>query len=124
MSQRIATRSVLSLAVLTAACSGTPATVDQITIANPSGYDLDVDVTGGERDRWLPVAIVEAESEDVVREVIDQGETWIFRFVHWGDQVGELTLSRGELERNGWRVEIPGEVEQRLEELGRSPPET
>jgi hypothetical protein len=93
--------------------------VERITVTNPTGYDLDVEVTGRDREGWLPVAIVEARTEDVAQEVIDQGEVWIFRFRHWGDPVGELRLSRAELERNGWRVEVPAEIEERLEQLGR-----
>jgi hypothetical protein len=93
--------------------------VERITIANPTGYALDVDVTSEDRSGWLSVAIVEARSEDVAQDVIDQGDVWIFRFVHWGDPVGELRLTRAELERNGWRVEVPAEVEVRLQEQGR-----
>jgi hypothetical protein len=104
-----------------AACSGPPARVDRITIVNPTGYDLDVDVAGRERGGWLPVAIVEARSERVAEEVIDQGEVWVFRFLHWGDPVRELSLTRAELEEAGWRVEVPGEVEERLQELERPP---
>jgi hypothetical protein len=107
--------------LLLAACSGPAATVDRITIANGTEYDLDVEVTGGDRGGWLPVAIVEARSEHAVREVIDQGEEWTFRFLHLGDPVGELSLSREDLEGSGWRVEVPEEVEQRLQELGRPP---
>jgi hypothetical protein len=113
------TRSLATFALFLASCSGPPPTVDRITLANHTGYDLDVDVTDGDRDHWLPVAIVEAGSEDVAQEVIDQGAVWIFRFLHWGDAVGELSLTRAELERNGWRVEVPGEVEEKLQQLGR-----
>jgi hypothetical protein len=121
MTRRIkrGTRTLLGLALLAVACSGPPPTVETITIANPTAYDLDVEVTDRDRDGGLPVAIVEAGSEDVVHEVIDQGEVWIFRFRHFGDPVGELSLTRGELERNGWRVEVPAEVEERLQQLGR-----
>jgi hypothetical protein len=104
-----------------AACSGPPSTVDRITIANRTDYDLDVDVAGRNREGWLPVAVAEARSEDVVQGVIDQGEVWIFRFLHWGDLVGELSLARAELERSGWRVEVPEQVEERLQQLGRPP---
>jgi hypothetical protein len=95
--------------------------VDRITIVNQTGYDLDVDVAGPERGGWLPVAIVEAHSERVAEEVIDQGEVWVFRFSHWGDPVGELSLTRAELEGASWRVEVPGEVEERLQQLARPP---
>lgn len=115
-------RSLVLLALLVAACSGRPPTVDRITIANPTGYHLDVHVSQDRRG-WLPMAVVEARSEDVTQEVIDQGEVWIFRFLHWGDPVGELSLTREALQQNGWRVEVPGEVEERLQQLGRPPSE-
>jgi hypothetical protein len=110
---------LVALVVVLGACSGPAPTVERITIVNPTGYDLDVEVTNRDRQGWLPVAIVEARTEDVAQEVIDQGEEWVFRFRHWGDPVGELSLTRAELERNRWRVEVPAEVEERLKELGR-----
>lgn len=104
-----------------AACSGSPQTVDRITIVNSTGYDLDVDVAGPEQGSWLPVAIADANSEELSEEVIDQGEVWVFRFVHWGDPVGELSLTRAQLVEEGWRVEVPEEIEKRLQQLGRPP---
>jgi hypothetical protein len=116
---KVRTRNLVALALLVAACSGPPPTVGRITIANPTGYDLGVDVTSQNRGGWLPVGIVEARSEHVAEEVIDQGKVWIFRVLHWGDPVGEFRLTRAELERNDWRVEVPAEVEERLQEMGR-----
>jgi hypothetical protein len=113
------TRSLAMLFLFVSSCSGPAPVVDGITIANPTAYDLDVEVTDEDRDGWLPVAIVEAESEDIVPAITDQGEVWIFRFRHFGDPVGELSFTRTELERNGWRVEVPAEVEDRLQQLGR-----
>lgn len=101
------------------ACSGPAPRVDQITVANPTDYDLEVHVTGKDREGWLPMIIVEARSEDTVRGVIDQGEVWVFQFRHLGDAIGESSLSREELERNGWRLEVPEEVEERLQQLER-----
>ncbi len=112
---------ILGLAVLLGACSGPPPTVDRIIIANPTEYDIDVEVTG--RDDWLPLTVVSAESEVVVQHVIDQGATWTFRFKHWGDSVGEVVRSRTELEASGWRVEMPSDIQERLQQLGRPPPE-
>jgi hypothetical protein len=109
------------IALLLVGCLGRPPTVDQITIVNSTNYDLDVDVTGREREGWLPVAIVKPRSENIVQEVIDQGEVWIFRFMQRGDVVGDLSLTRVELERSGWRVEVPEQVEERLQQLGRPP---
>ena len=112
-------RGLVVLTLLVAACSGSPSRVDRITIANPTEYDLDVHVTGRGRGPWLPLVIVEAQAEDVVREVIDQGDVWIFRFLHSGDVVGELRLDKTGLEQNGWRLEVPVEVGERLQQLGR-----
>jgi hypothetical protein len=99
------------------ACSGPAPTVDRITVANPTEYDLEVHVTGEERDGWLPMIIVEARSEDSVRGVIDQGDLWIFQFRYLGAAIGETSVSREELERSGWRVEVPEAVEERLPQL-------
>ena len=107
------------MALLLASCLGLPPKIDRISIVNPTGYDLGVEVTDRDRDGWLPVAIVEAGEEDIAQDVIDQGEVWIFRFRHWGDPVGELSLTSAELEENGWRVEVPSEVEERLQQMGR-----
>ena len=117
--RRARKRSLVALALLMASCSGPPPTVDRITISNPTAYEIDVEVTDRDRDGWLPVAIVQPRSEHVARDVIDQGEAWIFRFSHWGDPVGEFSPTRAELERSGWRVEVPAEVEERLQQLGR-----
>jgi hypothetical protein len=120
---RAGSRRMVVLAVLLAACSGPPPTVDRITIANPTEYELDTEVTGRDRQGWLPLTVVEAGSEVVVQEVIDQGEEWVFRFLHWDDSVGELSVTREELERSGWRVEVPEQIGERLQELERPPSE-
>jgi hypothetical protein len=116
-------RSLVALSLLLAACSAPPGTVDEITIANPTSYDIAVEVTGPARESWLPVAIVQAGTEDATNDVLDQGEVWVFRFLHWGEPLTELSLTRAELERNGWRVDIPADLEERLQQLGRPPSE-
>jgi hypothetical protein len=111
------------LILLLAACSVRPRTVDRVTIVNRTAYKLDVQVTDGDRDGWLPVAIVDGGSDADSLGLVDQGDVWIFRFLHSGDPVGELILTRAELERNDWQVEVPGDVEDRLRALGRAPSE-
>jgi hypothetical protein len=120
---RVLRPALIALSLVLLGCSGPPGTVEEITIANPTSYDLAVEVAGRARESWLPVAIVEAGSEDAAQQVLDRGEVWVFRFLHWGEPVTELTMTRTELERNGWRVDVPAEVEERLEELGRPPAE-
>jgi hypothetical protein len=114
-------RGLLVLAVLVAACSGPVPTVDRITLANPTDFDIAVEVSGRDREGWLPLANVGARSEHDVQQVIDQGDAWVFRFLHWGDPVGELSLTREELAQGDWRVEVPDQLQARLEQLGRPP---
>jgi hypothetical protein len=116
-----ASRALLLVALLQSGCLGPPPTVDRITIANPTDYQLGVDVTGEDRQGWLPLTTLEPRSEYTVGEVIDQGQIWIFRFLYLGDPVGEVSVTRDELEGNGWRVVVPDEVERRLRELGDQP---
>jgi hypothetical protein len=111
---------VLALVWLTA-CSAPPPTVDRITIVNRTAYDFNVEVARPDGGGWLPVTIAEARSEDVAEDVIDQGRLWMFRFLHWGDPVSELSLTRADLVEGRWRVEVPEEVEERLRQLARPP---
>jgi hypothetical protein len=113
--------SVVLVGFLMAACSGAPPTVERIEIVNPTDYDVAVDVSGPDRQGWLPLSVAEHRSSVTVSEVIDQGERWSFRFRHFGEAVGEISLSRDQLEANEWLVEIPAEVGERLRDLGRQP---
>ncbi len=113
--------SLVLVGFLVAACSGAPPTVERIEIVNPTDYDVTVDVSGPDSQGWLPLSIAEHGSSVTVREVIDQGENWSFRFRHFGETVGEVSMSRDELEATGWLVEIPAEVGERLRDLGRQP---
>jgi hypothetical protein len=114
---------VLVLTILAAACSGPAPVVDRVTLVNETSFDVEVDLKSTDGEDRLPLAIVDALEEKDVFQVIDQGETWIFRFYHWGGLVDELSISRSELERNDWRVTVPTEVEDRLRDLGRPPAE-
>jgi hypothetical protein len=112
---------VSSTALLLISCSPAGAVVE-ITVVNGTAYDLDVEVSSADRNGWLPIAIVGAGSTDVSQGVLDQGATWIFRFRHWGDPVGEISLTRTDLQTNGWRVEVPESISEHIQELGRPPP--
>jgi hypothetical protein len=96
--------------------------VDEVTIVNNTAYSPNVDVTDGARDGWLGLATVGPESSSTVREVIDQGDVWIFRFDYVGMHAEELEVSRRDLERNEWRVSVPESFEDRLREMGIPPP--
>jgi hypothetical protein len=112
---------VVAVGFLLAACSGAPQTVERIEIVNPTDYDIAVDVSGPNGRGWLPISLAEHRSSVTVREVIDQGERWSFRFRHFGQTVGEISMRRDQLETTDWLVEIPAEVGERLRDLGREP---
>ncbi|MDQ3662677.1 MAG: hypothetical protein M3454_16805 [Actinomycetota bacterium] len=103
------------------ACSGV-SFVDEVAIVNDTEYSANIDVTDETRDGWLLLTSVEPESTTTVEEVIDQGETWIFRFDYIGKYEEEVEISRRELERGDWTIEVPESFEQRLRDLDFSPP--
>ena len=112
--------SALLTALVCAACSG-GSFVDRIVVDNPTAFTANVDVTGVERDGWLGLTSANAHSESTVEDVYDQGATWIFRFSYSGYSE-ELKLSRAELSRAEWRVEVPASFEAALRDRGVSPP--
>jgi len=104
-----------------AACSGV-SFVDEVAVVNDTEFSANIDVTGETRDGWLLLTSVEPQSTKTVEEVIDQGETWIFRFDYVGKYEEEVEISRSDLERSDWTIEVPQSFEQRLRDLNFSPP--
>jgi hypothetical protein len=117
----VLTRGLVVITMVAVACSQGPPPTRDITIVNGTGYDLTVEVSDDARGAWLPVATVEAGSERLSQEVLDQGDVWVFRFLRAGEPIGELSLDRTELERDNWRIEVPDDVRERLENLEPSP---
>jgi hypothetical protein len=107
--------------LLSAACSEV-SFVDEVTIVNNTDYSANVEVTDRARDGWLGLTTVQPQSTKTVERVIDQGEMWIFRFDYAGKHQEEVEVTRPDLERNDWTVEIPQSFEQRLRDLGVVPP--
>lgn len=99
-----------------------PPTIDRIAFVNPTAYDLSIDVTTARRDGWTPVVIASRHHATIAREVVDQGDTWTFRFEAQGERGGELTIRRRVLEHDHWVVPIPETVAERLEDDGATPP--
>lgn len=115
---------LVCLALLTLSCSGARV-VDRVTIVNTTPYDLEVDVTGAARDGWLALGNVPRGKTGSTEQVVDLGQTWIFRFRHAGQVAGEVTVTRGRLTAGRWRVEVPAQIEEKLREMGFAPtPET
>ena len=89
-----------------------PSFVERIVVVNPTAYDVEVAVTDGERDGWLGLGAVEDGTTQQFQAVLDQGDVWIVRFAD--GKGGELQLTRDELRRVGWRIEVPRDTEARL----------
>jgi hypothetical protein len=92
----------------------------QLTVDNQTTYDVNVEVTGVNRDRWLDVGYFRRETRRRVEEVADQGREWVFRFSYGGFRAGDLVVSREQLMRDGWRITVPPNVAERLREAGLS----
>ena len=48
------------------------------------------------------------------QDVVDQRDTWVFRFSYAGKNAGEISVPRSQLAGNGWRVVVPDQVAQNL----------
>ena len=89
---------------------GGPAFVDEISIVNPSEYDVHVEVSGGGEEGWMSVTTATQRSTAAAQAVIDQGATWVFRFSTQGRPGGEVRISRADLRREAWAVRVPDAV--------------
>ncbi|MGH9013484.1 MAG: hypothetical protein ACRDZ1_06060 [Acidimicrobiia bacterium] len=98
-----------------------PDFVDRVTIANRTALDVDVNVAGSDGG-LLDLTYIAAGETKSVRDVIDQGDIWVFHFSYGGTDAGTLRLDRTRLAQNGWRVEIPEAVADRLDAAGHEPP--
>jgi hypothetical protein len=86
-----------------------PDVVPRVKIVNPSDARVDVDLSD-DGSGWMPLSIVEQRSPVTVRDVIDPGDRWIFRFSVAGEPIGEVRRARDVLARDGWRIELPQSV--------------
>jgi hypothetical protein len=111
----------LAMIVVGTAAVRLPATVDRVTLVNPTPYTLDIDVKGGPGRAWTPVGVVEERSTQVAEEVLDQGDQWVFRFQGQGAESEELRFTRRQLEEANWTFEIPPTVTDRLTIAGAPP---
>lgn len=99
-----------------------PPFINRITFVNPTPYDLAIEVSGTNGDSWTPLSFAARQTATVVEEIHDQGDTLTFRFAAQGQRGGELSLTREQLGKDGWRVQIPAEVGHRLARQGTPTP--
>ena len=107
---------LLAAVLLGVACSSVTQ-VERVIIVNETEYPADVSVGGG-GDGWVNLANVPTEDSREIRQVIDQGELWTFRFSYGGSDPVTLELRRAELVEADWKVEVPRELEVRLRAKG------
>ncbi|MDP9403822.1 MAG: hypothetical protein M3P85_10975 [Actinomycetota bacterium] len=95
-----------------------PTFIREITVENPTRYDIEIQVTDGDRDGGVSLGTARRASTSTFQEIYDQGDVWIFRFTAQGEEGGELSITRTELERTSWHVEIPEAVGDELRAKG------
>src|SRR5437868_2092104 len=86
-----------------------PSFVPRVEARNASEYVVDIDVTRPAHDGWMAVGIAEPHATTVFEDVYDHGDRWIFRFALRGGSV-ERSITRSELERLHWQVDVPSEL--------------
>ena len=111
---------LIGVLILLAACDNV-AYVDRIVLVNETDYVADIAVRG-DTGGWLGLTRVPAHETREVEQVVDQGSVWTFRFSYGKYDPVELEMSKAELRDGGWRVQVPAELEERLQAEGVSPP--
>lgn len=111
---------VLALGVLFLAMEA-PQHVERVTIHNPHEWSAGVEASNERRQGWVGIGVVNKNEAHAFEEVLDQGRTWVFRFSYGGVDGGELTVSRADLQRSGWKVTVPDEFATRMREAGLGP---
>jgi hypothetical protein len=124
----VAVGPVVAMAVAAALCLVTaahltadrPSFVSEVTVVNPTVYEVSVEL-GGDHGGHLDPGTIRREHTATFEEVIDQGPRWVVRFSYGGVPAGEVSLSRAQLAAAGWRITVPPEVGERLRLAGLRP---
>lgn len=90
-------------------------------VRQPERVHLSIDSTNDGRDGWVSLATARRRSTTALEETFDQGDVWIFRFAGQGRDAGELQISRRDLERANWTVQIPERIAEELRAKGAPP---
>jgi hypothetical protein len=93
-----------------------------VTVVNETPYELRIEAAGAGADSWAPVMVIDPRRTRQRTGLIDQGEQWRVQFAGQGRSGGEITVTRDELEADGWRLVVPASVVEELELRGATPP--
>jgi hypothetical protein len=95
-----------------------PGTVGHITVKNPTHYDLAVAVAGSDTEGTMGVGSARRDSTTTFREVINQGDTWVFHFSAQGEDGGVIKVTKADLARAGWQLDVPMSISDALQAKG------
>ena len=103
--------------IVTAVSMHDPPRAPDVTFTNDTPYDLTIRVSDAAGDDWMAIALVNAQSQLIVRAPIDQGAVWIFSYGSGGEQ----RFDRSALQAAGWHIRVPASVPARLAAAGIEP---
>jgi hypothetical protein len=92
-----------------------PVVIPKVTVENPSALEVNVSVRPSSRGARLALTDVLPGSTETTHDVLDQGDDWIFSFSSGGVDGGTVRVPRAKLAADGWRLEIPQSVIDRLQ---------
>ena len=94
-----------------------PPFVERLSIVNGTSLQLDVDTSDRRAGAWTPAGGVDPRTTTAFPDVVDHGDTWWFRVIA-GDRSAVWSVSRAQLDRDHWRIELPRAA---VDELGAAP---
>jgi hypothetical protein len=100
---------------------GGPGVIERVTINNPTPYQVEIAVAGGEGGSRLTLGPVSSGESHAFASVVDQGDRWVVHVTSARSDGGEFVVRRADLERTKWVITIPNEVASRLSTGGASP---
>jgi hypothetical protein len=93
----------------------------ELTVANPTEYDIDIVVHAPDSSSVAVFGRVDRGETRTQPHLIDPGDDWVLSFRRGATDLGELRLTRAELDETDHRLEIPPEVARRAQDLGLAP---
>ena len=87
-----------------------PNFVSRITVDNHSGYALLVEASDGHGTSWLPLGTIDGNGSTSFEQIYDLGNEWQFRLTAQTVGLGTVRISRSQLERSDWHVDIPARL--------------
>ena len=92
-----------------------------LTVANPTEYDIDIAVHAPDSSSVAVFGRVERGDTRTQPHLLDPGDDWVLSFRRGATDLGELRLTRDELDEMGHRLDIPPDVTRRAQDLGLTP---